>query len=306
MICIYVVYIAIIPTPSSWQPVKLLRNISCYLFTVDLPAPDTTMSTQYDAIQAPYDEIRKTAIAAIERENVFEAVAPFVKGARVLELACGTGFYSQEFIKWGARSVVGVDISTSMLAEARRGAERAGLGGPDGRVSFLQADCLRLAAYAGGPFDVVFGAWLLNYAATADELARMFRNIALNLADGGRFVGVTVPPTRDPAAYYAAENYVRPRGAGLLVAQVTRPVEDGLAVHMHADTALGAVDFDNFHLRSDVYETAASSGGLHGKLEWRPTSVPEGFEDGLFPNEIEEIKTYKTTPCHATLSISKA
>jgi ubiquinone/menaquinone biosynthesis C-methylase UbiE len=70
------------------------------------------MSTQYDAIQAPYDEIRKSSIALIERANVREAVAPFIKDARVLDLACRTGFYSHHFLKWEASKVVGVDISS--------------------------------------------------------------------------------------------------------------------------------------------------------------------------------------------------
>lgn len=49
---------------------------------------------QYDTIQGPYDYIRTASIALIERENVRDTVAPFVQNARVLELACGSGFVS--------------------------------------------------------------------------------------------------------------------------------------------------------------------------------------------------------------------
>jgi len=59
------------------------------------------MAAQYDSIQASYDEIRKASIALIELQNVQDIVAPFIKGASVLDLACGTGFYSFEFLKWG-------------------------------------------------------------------------------------------------------------------------------------------------------------------------------------------------------------
>ena len=45
----------------------------------------TEMKPQYDAIQGPYDFIRTASIALIERENVSDAVAPYVKDARVLE-----------------------------------------------------------------------------------------------------------------------------------------------------------------------------------------------------------------------------
>lgn len=45
----------------------------------------TEMKPQYDAIQGPYDFIRTASIALIERENVSDAVTPYVKDARVLE-----------------------------------------------------------------------------------------------------------------------------------------------------------------------------------------------------------------------------
>lgn len=57
------------------------------------------MSNQYDTIQAPYDYIRKKSIAIIEHENVQTTVAPLIKNARVLELACGSGFYKYDFLK---------------------------------------------------------------------------------------------------------------------------------------------------------------------------------------------------------------
>lgn len=43
------------------------------------------LEQQYDAIKGPYDYIRGASIAFIERENVHDAVAPFIKDARVLE-----------------------------------------------------------------------------------------------------------------------------------------------------------------------------------------------------------------------------
>lgn len=45
-------------------------------------------------------------------------VSPFNQNARLLELACESGFYTYDFLRWGARSVVGVDISPIMIDEA--------------------------------------------------------------------------------------------------------------------------------------------------------------------------------------------
>lgn len=78
------------------------------------------MSTQYNTIQGPYDSLRQKSIAIIEHENVQTTVAPFIQNARVLELACGSGYYTYDFLKWGASAVVGVDISPVMVEEARR------------------------------------------------------------------------------------------------------------------------------------------------------------------------------------------
>ncbi|KUJ18490.1 S-adenosyl-L-methionine-dependent methyltransferase [Mollisia scopiformis] len=181
-----------------------------------------TTEQQYDTIQGPYDYIRTASIALIERENIQETVAPFVKNARILELACGTGFYTYSFLEWGASSVVGVDISSVMINEARRAGKE---------VSFIQADCSIPKAYDGGPFDVVFAAWLLNYALDQAALVSMFRNIAINLKEGGRFVSITVPPSSNPMDSINAEIQARPLsagGSGYLVYEPINDVDDGV------------------------------------------------------------------------------
>lgn len=61
------------------------------------------MSTQYDDIGATYEEMRQLPIAILQDANVEAAVAPFIKSAKVLDLACGTGYYSKKFSN-GVRS----------------------------------------------------------------------------------------------------------------------------------------------------------------------------------------------------------
>ena len=262
------------------------------------------MSTQYDTIQAPYDEIRKSSIALIERANVQEAVAPFVKDARVLDLACGSGFYSYDFLKWGASKVVGADISSAMLEEAR--AARSRMPSNGATVEFKLADCSEPVPYAGGPFDLVFGAWLLNYAPSGDDMVEMFRNVALNLKDGGHFVAVTPPPTQDPTAFVEAERKARPSGSGGLLCSVTGAVEDGITFHAYADTRRGDVDFDCYHLRKEVYEASAREGGLRGEVVWSVTSVPDEFlKDRKGGASVEELESYKVTPHFGMLVVAK-
>jgi SAM-dependent methyltransferase len=255
---------------------------------------------QYDAIQGPYDYIRGASIAFIERENVQETVASFISKARVLELACGTGFYTYSFLEWGASSVLGVDISSVMLDEARRVGKE---------VSFIRADCSIPKAYDGGPFDVVFAAWLLNYAPDRAGLVSMFRNVATNLKDGGRFVSITVPPSSNPIDSINSEIKARPMpaGSGYLTYVPIKDVEDGVYFRAHGETPLGDLSFNCYHLKKELYEEAAREAGLKGNLEWGLTKVPERYLKGDGPGgaSLTELETYKTIPNYGVLVITK-
>lgn len=255
---------------------------------------------QYDTIQGPYDYIRTASIAFIERENVYEAVAPFIEKARILELACGSGFYTYSFLDWGASSILGVDISSVMINQAQSL-------GKD--VSFIQADCSVPKAYDGGPFDVVFAAWLLNYAKDRDELISMFRNISTNLKDGGRFVSITVPPSSNPMESMNAEINARPMpaGSGYLIYNHIRDVKDGIYFRVHGETPVGELNFNNYHLKKELYEEAAREAGLKGKLEWGVTKVPERYlkGEGSGGASLAELETYKSIPNYGVLVIAK-
>lgn len=268
------------------------------------------MSTQYDTIQGPYDHIRKNSISIIERENVHSTIAPFIADARVLELVCGSGFYTYPLLEWGASAVVGVDISPVMIEAARRVGRATGATGGQKSVDFILADCAKPTLYPGGPFDLVIAAWLLDRAPDRKGLVDMFRNVALNLKDGGHFVSVTCPPAMDPTASVEAVFKARPPpgGSGGLVMRKTHDVKDGIYFHCHADTVVGDVNFDGWHLRRDVYEGAAREAGLKGKLTWGVTSVSDRWLKGGAVEggaSLEELKSYVSVPDYGLLVIAK-
>ncbi|KAL8669839.1 MAG: hypothetical protein Q9168_005591 [Polycauliona sp. 1 TL-2023] len=273
------------------------------------------MSTQYNSIQAPYDYIRKKSIAFIEHENIHTTLAPYITNARVLELACGSGFYTYDFLAWGATSVLGVDISPVMISQAQSsgsspvGTSPASVLTNGKKVDFLLADCTKAEAYAGGPFDIVFGAWSLNYAPDRKVLVEMFRNIAINLKDGGRFVSITVPPAEKPMDSINAELKVRPppEGSGGLYYWVHGDVDDGVYFHVKGHTPVGDVDFDCYHLRQSVYEEAAREAGLSGELKWGKTEVPERYLRGKGEGEasLEELRSYGDVTNYGILVVEK-
>lgn len=286
------------------------------------------MTSQYDTIQGPYDYCRLTSIALIERENVQTIITPLINNtnANVLELACGSGFYTHSLLEWGASSIVAVDASTVMLEEARRQVEKYLLNeeiSGQKTCRFVQADCAiptihyfnddnhkkNKNDHNDQPFDLVFAAWLLNYAPDHASLINMFRNIAINLKEGGHFIGVTVPPSNSPISSMNAEAESRPPplGSGLLNYRLIEHVKDGIFFQCYGNTPLGDVKFDNYHLKKDVFESAAREAGLNGKLEWHLTSVPERYLRGKGEGEAstEELESYVTVPNYGILVVGK-
>lgn len=177
-------------------------------------------------------------------------------GLDALDLACGTGFYSQKLLESGAKAVVGLDISAAMVAEARQ------LSSCNGRIDFRVADCSRPLDV--GKFDLVLAAFLLNYAGTEDELLTMWQNIAGNLKPGGRCIGLI--PNRDLLQLLPSEH----RGVYMLevVEHVKRGVKCRISVSGPAEFS-----FETFMLDPELYEKCARDAGIHG-FQWMPPVNP--------------------------------
>lgn len=102
---------------------------------------------------------------------------PGFSPGRVLDFGCGTGRLVIPFAAV-AREVVGLDVSASMLAEARRNCEAAGLG----NVTLLRSDD-ELSNAAGG-FDLVHSFIVLQHI-DADRGLRIVERLLARLAPGG-------------------------------------------------------------------------------------------------------------------------
>jgi demethylmenaquinone methyltransferase/2-methoxy-6-polyprenyl-1,4-benzoquinol methylase len=129
------------------------------------------------------------------RRALVAAVAP-PPGARVLDVATGTGMVAAELLRRCDCTVVGIDQSAEMLAAAR--ARFAG----DGRVELIEGEAERLP-FADQGFDALTFTYLLRYvedpAATIAELARVVK-------PGGRVGSLEfgVPPLAPARAAWRA------------------------------------------------------------------------------------------------------
>ena len=152
-------------------------------------------STQYNSISREYDAVNDLPISRILVINVERVIKPHIKGARVLELACGSGFFTQHLLDLGASSIVGVDVSQAMVNAAQTEISKR----PDAaKCKFIVADCSAPFDAEGGEFDLVFAAWLLNYSSDEAQMTSMFENISKHLKPGGRLVTVTPAIGEDP------------------------------------------------------------------------------------------------------------
>ena len=102
-------------------------------------------------------------------------------GGRILELGCGTGHKLIPVASDGY-SCVGVDLSTEMLAEARRKA-----GDRSVAVEWVQGDMTDFDL--GRTFDLVFiTANSLLHLHETDDLVSCFTSVQRHLAPGARFI----------------------------------------------------------------------------------------------------------------------
>lgn len=129
-----------------------------------------------------YAHWRASAIGAIterlEEEVIFD-LAGDLRGRRVLDVGCGDGTYSLLACQAGGR-VIGVDISSAMLAAARRRAQTQ----CPGAIEWYQASADRLP-FKSQVFDIVMAVTTLCFV---EDPRRAVLEAARVLHPGGRLI----------------------------------------------------------------------------------------------------------------------
>jgi SAM-dependent methyltransferase len=125
---------------------------------------------------------------ALERyDENFYAAATINRGDRVLDIGCGTGKTARDAARLAVDgSVLGVDLSSAMLAVARQRAIDEGLA----NVRFEQADA-QIHPFEPDAFDVAIGRTAVSFF--GDRVAGL-TNIGRALRPGGRLVQLTWQP----------------------------------------------------------------------------------------------------------------
>jgi SAM-dependent methyltransferase len=115
----------------------------------------------------------------------FRGMVGDVGGLRVLDLACGEGYWARFFAGMGAE-VVGVDFSGEMIGAAVDEEVREPRG-----IEYHMADVADLGMFGDGEFDLVYSFMALqdisDFESAIGEAARV-------LKDGGRFIAIFLHP----------------------------------------------------------------------------------------------------------------
>ncbi|MFC5907943.1 class I SAM-dependent methyltransferase [Streptacidiphilus monticola] len=216
---------------------------------------------QYDGIGEAFEGFKSLPLTRYGEVPSFLALVGDVRGRSVLDLACGTGFYSREFRRRGASDVFGVDISVEMVAAAREIERRDPLG-----IRYEVGDVAELPPLEQA-FDVALGVQCLNYAEDVVTMERMCRAVHRNLVpDGQFFVLAQKPDYRFDCA--SLETY------GFRCEPTGTELGTGPQVRVTAFLEPQPISIVATAPRREVYEDCLRAAGFRD-LEWVPLHVSE-------------------------------
>lgn len=234
---------------------------------------------------ADYDDFAETyqrwtdsiwPYTVVELSSFFDVLGP-VEGLRVLDVACGEGRITRMLAEQRADSVLGIDVSSEMIARARARGGGAQYDVVDARDDSFEVE----------PVDVVTAMYLLHYAPTPEDVGRMARLVSRNLKPGGRFVTYTLSPDYD----FADPDPRLPGQCGFDYRALDGP---------HCELLIDDEKVDIWQWSRAVHETALANAGL-ADITWHPLSAPTSR-----PDVAERLDWYLARPSCIVLSAVKA
>ena len=220
---------------------------------------------------AQYDEIAEAYAEDVEGElgNKFifdpalEKIMGDLRGLKIMDLACGDGYFSRKMQRAGAEKVIGIDISKGMIDLAKK----RETDNPQG-IEYLIGDARDLPEI--NKFNIVLGKYLLHYSETKDEISQMSQSIYRNLKPGSRFIGLL--------PYFENKPLSNPKYGFTQEAEM--PLKEGqkVKVTVYKDKRPTCTFYNNYWKQS-TYQAALENAGFQN-IVWhqlRPTR--EGIKE---------------------------
>jgi SAM-dependent methyltransferase len=206
------------------------------------------MSAEYDHIAGDYRLSKRLPFRECVEWYSYRRLIGDVSGQKILDLACGEGFYSRRVSALGAAKVVGVDISTVMIERAWQQEAERPLG-----IEYVVADVGDRNVF--GSFDMVIASYLLNYARSRQQLLAFCQTIAANLKPGGRFVSMNNNPDHPPHAF----GICRPYG---FKKTISGPLVEGAAISYEFFRGGRSFRIVNYYLSRRAHDWAFRRAGM--------------------------------------------
>lgn len=175
-----------------------------------------TLEKYYAQCASSYDDVYEQEDRQDDLETLQDHVAELLQGHTVLELACGSGYWT-EYIAMGAKAVTALDSSPEMLAlAAQRELDKE-------VVTFIQGDALVLPAdIAPGQYTAVFAAGWWSHIDRAEQdqylaqlRTKLGKDVLLVLIDSNQIEGLSLPIARTDADGNTYQFRVTPAGERL-------------------------------------------------------------------------------------------
>lgn len=207
------------------------------------------MTTDYNKIAKQYREVKERPWRSLVEEYSMLKLIGALEGKKVVDLACGEGFFTRKLKLNGAATVVGTDLSKEMIALAIDREQAKSLG-----INYFVED-----VRATGPqldYDLAIAAWLLVYAHDREELAAICRGLSRQLRSGGRLVTLTTNPQLYFFDHFDYQKY------GFHI-QLEVHVREGALIRWSGrlkDSTL--LEVDNYYLPEEAYASALEDAGF--------------------------------------------
>lgn len=222
------------------------------------------MTAEYDPLTEEYFRSKQLPFRVYSEIPDHMDLLGDLKGLRVIDLACGEGFYTRLIQKARAHYVLGVDVSTEMIELARA----KEISDPQG-IEYAVCTATNLSQIVVDKFDLASTAFLFNCAQDRAELAAMFREIALCLKEGGRLCATVGDLGHRPGVDYS------PYG---MKTEIQHDLQEG---HPYQITFLlpdGDFTITDFNHSLSTYQELCEESGLSFEGWQSSTVTPAGIE----------------------------
>jgi toxoflavin synthase len=226
------------------------------------------VADEYDRIGSQYQESKRLPFRGFLEEHSLFNLLPDLAGRSVVDLACGEGIYSRKLKRGGAARVVGVDISSEMIALAERAEAAEPLG-----VRYLVADVATVEL--DERFDIALCSYLFNYARSRAELRSLVQSVHGLLRPGGLVVGCNDYPDNVPAELDTYRRY------GFTKVRDAQPGEGDTITYRFFNADGTEFELDNYFLPTEAYRDEFANAGF-SSFGWVMLEVsPARYESRL-------------------------